>query len=74
MPHRKAHRIVLNMIAVSAASHFPGNREDDEYVLNKVRQILQENVYEDASARDGLDNPEEMDGNVFVLPHLSIVS
>lgn len=71
MPNHKAHRIVLNMTAITIASHFTGNQTDDEYVLERVRQILRESVYEDAQTGGGLDNPDEMDGNVF---HLSIVS
>lgn len=35
------------MVAVQIAGEFPGNRTDAEYVLGRVRKILEENVYDD---------------------------
>lgn len=47
MPKSRAHKTVLNMLAVQIAGKFPGDRSDGEYVLQRVRELLNTFVYEE---------------------------
>lgn len=51
MPNDRARKIRLNMMAVQIAGEFPGNPADAQYVLERLRQILSENVFEEPLTR-----------------------
>lgn len=55
MPNDRAHKARLNMLAVQIAAEFPGTRAEAEYVLARVRRILEEFVYEEPATRAAAD-------------------
>lgn len=62
MANSRTKKSVLNMMAVQLAAKFPGNREDDRYVLERVRQILDTFVY--AEEEEGDDSKQVVRLNV----------
>lgn len=50
-PEQDAYLTCMNMLAVQLVSQLPGNRRDADYVLERVRKILDEVVYEERLER-----------------------
>lgn len=76
MPHRQAdteliaYRNGLKMLAVQMAGQFPGNREDAEFILEKIQAILFDHVFDEEPVRVVKETPPRL----TVVPRADHVS